>query len=154
LILWRISAFPDLTGRGGLYASGRWHRVGQPVVYLAESPAGAMLEVLVHLEVDPEDLPDNLRLMRIEAADTICEQASEPALPEDWRDRQDMTQQSGTAWLTRGDSALMRVPSAIMPHTHNWLLNPLHPQAETLSLIVETLELDGRLFKGKAQKGS
>jgi len=149
LILWRVSAFPDLTGRGGLYASGRWHRVGQPVVYLTESPAGAMLEVLVHLEVDPEDLPENLRLMRIELTDQVCQLAYQPTLPDDWRDRKDVTQQLGAAWLARVDSALMRVPSAIMPHTHNWLLNPRHPQAETLSLVVETLKLDSRLFKGR-----
>ena len=149
MILWRISAFPDLTGRGGLFASGRWHRVGQPAVYLAESPAGAMLEVLVHLEVDPEDLPENLRLMRVAVAEEIYQHAYVPELPDDWRDRRDVTQNLGTAWLSRVDSALMRVPSAIMPHTHNWLLNPRHPQAENLSLVVETLRLDSRLFKGR-----
>jgi len=109
-----------------------------------------MLEVLVHLEVDPEDLPENLRLMRVEVTEQVCQFAYQPALPDDWRDRKEVTQQVGTAWLARVDSALMRVPSAIMPHTHNWLLNPRHPQAETLSLVVETLKLDSRLFKGRA----
>ena len=55
MILWRISAYADLSGTGGLRVSGRWHQAGRPVVYAATSPPGAMLEVLVHLEIDPED---------------------------------------------------------------------------------------------------
>ena len=55
--LWRISNHASLTGEGGLYASGRWHTRGQRVVYLADHPASALLEVMVHLEIDAEDLP-------------------------------------------------------------------------------------------------
>lgn len=121
--------------------------MGLPVVYLAESPAGAMLEVLVHLEVDSEDLPSSLRLMRVEAPIELYQQAFEPQLPDDWRDQVGLTQQLGVDWLKRGESALMRVPSAIMPYTHNCLLNPMHPHAKELSLVVETLGLDSRLFK-------
>ncbi|WP_155836914.1 RES family NAD+ phosphorylase, partial [Paraburkholderia mimosarum] len=40
---WRISNYADLRGIGGLRASGRWHYRGQPVVYLAENPALALL---------------------------------------------------------------------------------------------------------------
>ena len=111
-----------------------------------------MLEVLVHLEVDPEDLPENLRLMRIEVSDAVCQQAYHLNLPDDWREQKDVTQQLGSAWLAPVDSALMRVPSAIMPHTHNWLLNPRHPQAESFSLVVETLKLDSRIFKGGSSR--
>ncbi len=147
MILWRISAFADLTGRGGLLTSGRWHRAGNPVVYLAESPAGAMLEVLVHLEVDPEDLPDNVRLMRIHVPEQVAASAARPDLPDNWFDHMDMTQTIGSEWLQSRNTALLQVPSAIMPHTHNWLLNPSHPLAEQLTLTVESLQLDKRLFK-------
>lgn len=149
MILWRISAFPDLTGRGGLLTSGRWHHAGQPVVYLAESPAGAMLEVLVHLEVDPEDLPDNLRLMRVDVPQEICRDAIILELTDDWFDHQDVTRRIGTDWLTERRTAFMKVPSAIMPHTQNWLLNPAHLLAAEITLTVETLQLDRRLFKLK-----
>src|SRR2546429_6312150 len=37
MILWRISNHTTLDGRGGLYASGRWHTEGRPIVYLSEN---------------------------------------------------------------------------------------------------------------------
>jgi RES domain-containing protein len=45
---------------------GRWHVRGQRVVYLSEHPALALLEVLVHLEVDPADVPTSYQLLTIE----------------------------------------------------------------------------------------
>lgn len=147
LILWRISAFTDLSGRGGLLAGGRWHRSGRPVAYLAETPSGAMLEVLVHLEIDPEDIPDNLRLLRVEIPDHASMQTA-AALPTGWEEDVHSTREAGNLWLAKGDTLLLRVPSAIMPHTHNILLNPVHPQACLAEVTVETSRLDKRLLKG------
>jgi RES domain-containing protein len=53
--LWRISNFVDLSGEGGLGASGRWHTEGRLVVYLADCPAGALLERIVHMTDMVED---------------------------------------------------------------------------------------------------
>jgi RES domain-containing protein len=65
--LWRISNYSDLGGMGGLRNSGRWHNRGLPVVYLAESAALAMLEVLVHFSADADDdIPDNFQLLEID----------------------------------------------------------------------------------------
>ena len=47
--LWRISNYLDLSGEGALGTSGRWHTEGRLVVYLADCPAGALLERIVHL---------------------------------------------------------------------------------------------------------
>lgn len=147
MIFWRISAFADLSGRGGLLANGRWHHAGKPVVYLAESPAAAMLEVLVHLEIDAEDVPDNLRLLRVDIPDEAsCHTVTE--LPEQWEEHVAHTRGLGDAWLSAGDTLLMKVPSAIMPHTDNFLFNPLHPQATLAKPSIETLRLDRRLLKG------
>lgn len=46
-----------------------------------------MLELLVYLEVDAEDLPENFRLMQVEIAENACQQAYEPTLPNDWHDQ-------------------------------------------------------------------
>ncbi|KAA1001632.1 RES family NAD+ phosphorylase [Paraburkholderia panacisoli] len=65
MVLWRISNCADLKGLGGLRAPGRWHFAGQPVVHLAEHPAGALLETLVHEEISSTgDLPDTYRLLK------------------------------------------------------------------------------------------
>lgn len=145
--LWRISVFIDLSGRGGLLASGRWHQAGRPVVYLAESPAAAMLEVLVHLEIDAEDIPDNLRLLRVDMPDNVSVRQATP-LPDQWEEQIDQTRTLGGSWLTEGNSLLLAVPSAIMPHTTNYLFNPLHPEADQANVSVESLKLDRRLLKG------
>lgn len=147
MILWRISAFTDLSGRGGLLASGRWHHAGRPVVYLAETPASAMLEVLVHLEIDPEDIPDNLRLLRVQVPDTVSIETV-ANVPNQWEDVAAHTRGLGDAWLAEGRSLLLSVPSAIVPHTNNVLFNPQHPEAVRATLVVETLRLDRRLLKG------
>src|SRR6185437_6758461 len=55
----------DLSGTGGLRSPGRWHHAGQPVVYLAESPAGALLEVRVHTSAN--DIPPDFTLLKIGA---------------------------------------------------------------------------------------
>jgi RES domain-containing protein len=144
-VYWRISAFADLTGQGGLLAGGRWHTAGRPVVYLADTPSSAMLEVLVHLEIDPEDLPDKLRLLRVQVPEEVGIQKVS-GLPLDWEVMPEHTRQIGNAWLEAGSSLLLQVPSAIMPHTTNVLFNPRHPHARQASLTMETLELDTRLL--------
>ena len=144
--LWRISPFADLSGRGGILASGRWHSAGRPVVYLAESPSGAMLETLVHLELDPEDVPDTYQLLRVE----MPEQASMTvanALEDGWEEDQELTQSIGNEWLEEGASLLLSVPSAIMPHTNNYLMNPAHPESDDVTFSPQRWHFDKRLFK-------
>jgi RES domain-containing protein len=148
MVLWRISNHVDLKGIGGLRASGRWHLAGRPVVYLAEHPAGALLETLVHQEIhSTADLPDTYRLLRVEVADDLTVASlDEAALPEDWRQDQAWTQACGTEWLESGSAALLRVPSVVMPFTHNYLYNPLHDNAAGLTIgMVIDVRYDPRI---------
>jgi len=125
--LWRISSFADLSGEGGLLASGRWHSKGRRVVYLSDHPASALIEVLVHLEVDIEDVPISYQLLAVDfPEDLTLDTVAVDALPTDWRVSVDATRQRGDQWLSAGRAVLLRVPSAIVPHASNWLLNPGH----------------------------
>ena len=127
MVLWRISRHQELSGVGGLRAGGRWHYPGQPVVYLADSPAGALLEVCVHTAAN--DVPPAFTLLRVEGPEVDVRFVTDDELPEDWRERIEITRGLGTKWLQEGESVLLRVPSAIVPRTVNYLLNPLHPEA-------------------------
>lgn len=129
--LWRISNYRDLQGLGGLRAPGRWHDRGQPVVYLAEHSALALLETMVHHEVGSiADLPDGYQLLRVEAGEDVAiAELTSAVLPDDWRQNMSWTQAAGSEWLTSGQTALLKVPSAILPHASNYLLNPSHPDA-------------------------
>jgi len=146
--LWRISDFANLSGEGGLFASGRWHSRGRRVVYLSDYPASALLEVLVHLEVDADDLPDSYQLITVEVPDEVAFDRIEiGTLPASWAHNLDATRPLGDRWLADGYTALLWVPSAIIPVASNWLLNPAHPDCAKLSVAeVTRMSFDPRLF--------
>ena len=149
MFLWRISNHLSLAGDGALRTAGRWHSRGQRVVYCAQSPAAALLEILVHFEIDIQDLPVRYRLLKVEAPDNVqVERVSVDQLPADWPERTEVTRGLGDAWLTTGSSALLTVPSAIVPETFNVLLNPAHQEAKRI-VIVHAGEhaIDPRLLK-------
>lgn len=148
MIVWRISNHAALDGGGGLRAAGRWHSRGRPIVYGADSPAAALLEILVHLETDLEDLPVRYRLLKIELPDDVTAERLGPvSLPEGWTDDVALTRHLGDAWLQSRRTARLDVPSAIVPETWNVLLNPAHPDAAR-ARVVATAEhlLDPRLI--------
>ena len=68
MILWRISNHADLNGLGGVHRSGRWHFAGVPVVYLSESPALALLEVMVNFDLAPDELPADYQLLEVDCS--------------------------------------------------------------------------------------
>lgn len=145
---WRISNFADLSGEGGLRGAARWHSRGRRIVYLADHPASALVEVLVHLEIDVEDLPTGYQLLAIDVADDATfDTVQVTDLPADWRQDLGITRARGDRWLVERRTALLRVPSAVTPFTWNWLLNPLHADAGK-ARIAETVHapFDSRLF--------
>ena len=149
--LWRISDYASLSGEGGLYFEGRWHSVGLPILYLAASPPGALIEVLVHLELQEGPLPEHYQLLEIAAADTLAIENLTPdgqSLANMPAQEIAQTRALGDAWLRRRRTALARVPSAILPSTWNYLLNPMHPDAAQVAMqSAIKVEYDVRLFK-------
>src|SRR5438874_1408491 len=136
MILWRISNHATLDGRGGLYASGRWHTEGRPIVYLAENPAGALVEALVHLELDPARFPRSYRLLKAEAPEDLSVRTVAGAeLPRNWISDQIATRTVGDEWLASKSAVLLRVPSVIVPETFNVLLNPEHAEAGRIQVL-------------------
>ncbi len=122
--------------------------MGRRVVYLAESPAGAMLEVLVHLKEREEGLPRIFTLLRIEGPDDLDIKQLNTIAPTDWKERPEFTSNLGDAWLTSLETSLARVPSAIIPRTWNYLLNPEHPDAKHVTVAEVIKErFDNRLFR-------
>ncbi len=119
---WRISNYSELSGIGGKYYAGRWNHLGTPIVYCAEHPALAMLEILVHLDAD--DLPENYRLLEIDIPETIT--VTNATLPNDWQDNMELTRTIFQDFVSADAGPVMRVPSAIMPACFNLLLNPEH----------------------------
>lgn len=147
MLLWRISRHRDLTGSGGLHASGRWHDRGLPIVYLAETPAGALLETCVHTSAN--DIPPTYTLLAVRADEQLrVEELDFHVLQPDWMDHLEGTREIGSAWLRSSRSVLLRVPSALVPATFNVLLNPVHPEGGRIRIeSVYTYPFDPRLKK-------
>jgi len=148
VVPWRISNHVSLAGDGGLRASGRWHTRGRRIIYCSQTPAAALLEILVHFEIDVRDLPARYRLLRLQAPnDLVVEHVTLQDLPEDWVETTDVTRSHGDRWLQAERSALLAVPSAVAPDTFNVLLNPSHQDAKRVAVVqVSEHTIDPRLF--------
>ncbi|HEX9198556.1 MAG TPA: RES family NAD+ phosphorylase [Acidobacteriaceae bacterium] len=146
--LWRIDKYASLDGEGGRLYSARWHTAVSPIVYLAASPPGALIEVLVHLEIKELTAPPSYTLLRISVPDKLQIRSLNRPKGEAWKDDVTFTRKLGDAWLKSQSSALARVPSAILPNTFNYLLNPLHKDARRIR-IAESLRatFDPRLIR-------
>jgi RES domain-containing protein len=145
--LWRISDYPELDGAGGLLASGRWHTQGSRIVYCAPNPAASLVEVLVHIEIDADDLADPLQYLEIDAPDMLAIEDAD-ALGPAWRTDLAASRRAGDAWLRAGRSALFRVPSVLVPSTWNVLINPRHPDSRRIRIArVHTHAMDFRLLR-------
>lgn len=143
MILWRISNYADLTGQGGIRFSARWHSKGNPIVYCAESPAGALNEMLVHFE--KATMPDSFRLLKISVPDKL--EAAKAKLPKThWQSDVAITREIGDHWLKQNKTALLRVPSIITPETFNMLVNPAHQDARNIKITkIYKVPFDERL---------
>lgn len=137
---WRIATdtpdylADDLSGKGAERTGGRWNRAGLPVVYAASSIALACLETVVHLNAS--GLPLNRYLVRIDLPQKLVDAAENvdaktlsgwDALPPG-----KISLDYGDAWLTGKRSALLIVPSVIVPDEANILINPAHPDAAAI----------------------
>lgn len=96
-------------------------------MYTSESLALAALEYLVH--VDPKEAPDDLVATSAEIPDEVgIEHLEAGDLPGNWRQypAPPALADLGTAWVARRSTAVLSVPSALIPDERNYLLNPVN----------------------------
>jgi RES domain-containing protein len=151
--VWRLCnrkyAAQAFSGLGAKLYGGRWNEEGLAIVYTADSLSLAALETFVHL--DPEllpadyvaiaaDLPGQLRLTRIQVGD----------LPADWRryPAPDVLRRIGSDWLRAGKTAVLAVPSVVVPQEENYLLNPEHRDfSRIVRHVAVPFQFDPRMWK-------
>lgn len=136
-----------LGGEGGLTADGRWHTAGRRVVYCATSEALAVLEVRVHVG---RFVPHHAYAMHvIDVPDRLIETLAPERVPAEWNavPHTAASQAIGDAWLTRGRTPGLRVPSVHSRSDANVLLNPVHREHGRLRLVeAAPYRFDARLF--------
>lgn len=153
---WRIAAdtpdytADDLTGEGAKVTGGRWNRKGNPILYCAESVSLAVLETFVHIKSN--GLPLNRYLVQIDIPKTLWQQATvltEQTAPVGWDalPAGKVSLDAGDAWLVSGKSALLLVPSVIVPDEQNVLINPNHPDTKLIAATkIKRWDYDQRMF--------
>lgn len=138
-----------MDGEGARLHGGRWNPEGLAAVYLAESRALAMLEVLVH--APREALALDWRIIEVEVADRWVEAADAGGLPPDWTELPSSrgARALGAGWLKRGSKPCLRLPSVVVPRESTLLVNPGHPDFRRLRIgEAERFLFDPRLVGG------
>ncbi len=152
--IWRLTSggHASFDGEGSRLAGGRWNLRGTPVVYASESLALATLEYLVN--VDPETAPGDLVAIAAVIPDELAIRTlSADRLPKNWRGFPASLELAvlGTRWADSLETAVLQVPSVVVPQESNFILNPRH--ADFSKIVVRTpipFAFDTRVWKKRS----
>lgn len=151
--VWRVvtKRYADtaFSGEGARLYGGRWNPKGLAMVYTAQTQSLALLEMLV------QDAPLHASyvMIPVRMPGEIVARIDQAMLPADWRElsaRNDL-QNIGEEWIHARTSAVLAVPSVVVPAEFNYLLNPVHPDYTRLQIGTHTEWLtDQRLMRRAA----
>ena len=150
--IWRLCRRKDVDaafdGEGARRHGGRWNRPGTRVVYTSSTLSLAVLENLVHFDLEdppegelyafPIEIPEDVEVASIDVN----------TLPDGWDTYPgpDGLKDIGTKWASSGRTAVLAVPSAVVPEL-NYVLNPKHPDFQKLVITLpQAFNFDARLF--------
>jgi len=126
---------------------GRWNSDGMRMIYTAENRSLACLENVVHRSGEGLNAVFSVILIDI-PDDLIVERVDLKKLIKNWYKsvRCSKCRELGDAWLRNGEHPVLKVPSAIIKGEWNYLLNPMHPDFERISIVnTEPFEFDSRI---------
>jgi RES domain-containing protein len=148
---WRIvksrHAGTAFTGDGAAKNGGRWNSRGCRIIYTSGTQSLAALELLVHLN---PPLSFSLEVFPVEFDPEWVTEIPVARLPAAWRSQPppSATQQLGDNWVREGRSAILAVPSVLVPEERNYLLNPAHPDFRQVRIgASRPFTLDPRLLR-------
>ncbi|MFC5283807.1 RES family NAD+ phosphorylase [Pedobacter alpinus] len=131
--------------------AGRWNSEGEGMIYTGGSASLSCLEVLAHksgaalnsgkfsmavISFDDSLLVEEIKLEKLQK------------LNKEWFKvlHYPITQKLGNEWLFNQNSAVLKVPSAIVDREYNYLLNPQHPDFSKIKVLdVKPFDFDTRL---------
>ena len=149
MIIYRISNEQfrnDISGNGAAINGSRWNSAGIRLLYASQFISLSILESLVHLRQNY--IPASQYLLHIEIPDSNeIQEISFKKIKHNWRQEIQYTQWIGDQFIKNNESLMLKVPSAVVPQEHNFLINPLHKDFKKVKIIsTELLNLDKRLL--------
>ena len=149
---WRIVktrfASQAFDGEGARLNGGRWNSIGVRMVYTAGSISLAVLELLVHLE--NTDVLPSYSVCAVYFDEALVTGLEWGRLPDNWADSPPRPElfAIGDAWIAARSSVVLEVPSAVIESETNYLINPEHPEFESLTIDPpRPVNLDPRLLR-------
>lgn len=134
------------TDEGAALTGGRWNSPGSRVVYTSASASLAALETLVHLN---PAMRFKYLIFPIEFYEALVEKLPPASLPAGWRDEPPppATKRLGDAWVKQARTAVLELPSVIIPGESNYLINTSHPDFKNIIMgKPRTFSFDNRLL--------
>lgn len=138
----------DLKGSG---FDARWNPNGQYVIYTGGTLALSCLEKLAHtsgtslyagnFSVTMYRVPDAMKIKEIKLTELMKRNL-------EWTRvlNYPYTQSVGDKWLAERETAILKVPSAIIDLEYNYLLNPAHPDFKQIKIAaIKPFTFDSRL---------
>jgi RES domain-containing protein len=106
----------------------------------------SILEVLVR--ANKFTSPDTYTLLSIQVPESSIITIEVKKLKNEWQDHIEYTRSIGEDFLKLNQELVLKVPSAVVPQEHNYLINPLHKDFKKVKIAhSELLELDKRLLQ-------
>lgn len=136
-------------GEGARLYGGRWSSPGIPVIYTSATASLAVLEVFANAQSSAE-LLTRFQLLSCTFDDSLVTRLKRSDLPSSWRQSPAPArlQEIGDEWLRVAGSLVLEVPSSIIEHENNYLINPLHNDFKRLKRSApEPFVIDLRLIK-------
>ncbi|KAA9353431.1 RES family NAD+ phosphorylase [Larkinella humicola] len=129
---------------------GRWNPPGVGILYTAEHPALALVEILVHMPQVPYEHLPSYRLFTLEIPENSQRMVKPEELLPYWNENTyARSQYLLQDWLTKPDTLALGVPSSVLPAGINYLLHASHPQFADIRIVAESdLVIDPRLRNG------
>jgi RES domain-containing protein len=134
---WRIvkekHATTAFDGQGAWLFGGRWNSRGTRIVYTSGTLALAALESLVHLN---PPVAFKYVAIPLEFDEALLETITIAGLPTNWTEEPPppATMKLGDLWIKQARSAVLELPSAVIPAESNYLLNPAHPDFKKIAI--------------------
>lgn len=149
--VWRIAAAAHAAfdGSGTRRYGSRWTPRGIPAVFTSATLSLAAMERFVHTDSDLE--AGNLVAIPMDIPDAIAIESVEvDALPADWRTfpAPEALALIGQQWFHASSTAILSVPSVVIPHERNFALNPTHRDFTRIAIgRPEPFSFDPRMWK-------
>lgn len=121
-------------------ASNRWNKRGEYVIYTGSTRSLSTLELIVHRNFIKPDINYKVMIISVTVSDNMVKTLKTNDLPKNWRLFEAYTklQKIGSDWFNSKETLLLKVPSAVIPHEYNYIINTDHPDFKKNVKLIRT----------------